>query len=72
MEASLGEDARDGGGSGNGGAAVPLAGPVSLNSSSDSGWSGSQTFAILGIAMLLAVFVLPALLVRRLGRGGVT
>jgi phosphate ABC transporter phosphate-binding protein len=57
-------------GSGGGGAAeVPLAGPVSLNSASDGGWSGSQTFAILGGLMLLAVFVLPPLLVKRLSRG---
>ncbi len=59
------------GGSSDGGASVPLAGPVSLNQSSDSGWSQSQTFAILGGVLLLAVFVLPPLLVKRLSRGGV-
>ena len=53
------------------GAAVPLAGPVSLNrQGGGSGWSGSQTFAVLAGLFLLMVFVLPPVLVKRLSKDG--
>ncbi|MHA3704033.1 phosphate ABC transporter substrate-binding protein PstS [Jatrophihabitans sp. YIM 134969] len=58
------------GSSGGGAAEVPLAGPVSLNSSDSgsSGWSSSALLAVLAGALVLLVFVVPPLLMSRLSR----